>query len=681
MVNYTKILSNKRQMIPNMKKISMLLLLAAMLLCGCSQTAAEDTTEAPGTDTVAEETVPATVAPDGDPEDVTCKGSYTAAADDKVIATVGDAELTNWELQAWYWAEVAQYRQEQHEAAPDFSRSLDAQVCQIDDSVASWQQYFLREALNAWHSTQALLIQSREVPMKTEEAYQPNLENYEIYLTNMPATQYLYGYNAYYQPNTLHEAYLSALPETLKELAGEKGYAGTSEMASSAFGTSEEEVNSFADDYNRAYMYFTELTYDIEPSEEEIAAFYEENKASYTATGKYVDIRHILLVPDEITVEGVPQSVTVAADGAVTCSEESWAACEEEAQELLDYWLKKTKHTEATFAELANKNSEDSGTALDGGAYCGIRKGQLLEELDTWCFDAERQAGDTTILRSRFGVHILYFAAEMDIAYAEAEEDYYRERQTAILTEACEAYPMEVDYSAIVLGTAEGTVSASDILYPDVAHERYPEVPLYLQQDYPTTMYGGYKIRTNGCGITSFAMLASYMADDELTPPEMCARYGNYSHSNGTDGMLFNYEPAVLGFYLKEKTYDPRVAKAALEEGHLVISIQHKGYWTSGGHYIVLESINEDGMVQVRDSNIYNYGKLPAHLQDLHTWGSITGAGSGFWIYEYKITSIPACNRCGSREAITDSLLTQDYTCEKCTPALLRRSTYLNIGE
>ena len=50
-------------------------------------------------------------------------------------------------------------------------------------------------------------------------------------------------------------------------------------------------------------------------------------------------------------------------------------------------------------------------------------------------------------------------------------------------------------------------------------------------------------------------MLASYMADDELTPPEMCARYGNYSHKNGTDGMIFNYEPAVMGFYLRKKTY------------------------------------------------------------------------------------------------------------------------------
>lgn len=672
-----------------MKKKHIALLLAlSLLLSGCGKEAPlpETETSTAAETTVPVETIPVTIPPDGDPEDVTCKGSYTAdVSGSTVVATVGGAELTNAQLQVWYWAQAAQYRQEQHETAPDFDRPLDTQVCEIDDSVASWQQYFLREALNAWHSAQALVLQSEEVPMPTEEAYQPNLKNYEIYLTDIPAVKYLYGFNEYYQPNTMHQAYLDTLSDTLNDLAGEKGYSGAAAMAKEAFGASERELTAYARLYNLGYMYFTSLSYYIEPTEDDLAAFYSENAGAYAADGKTVDIRHILLVPDQVLVESensdelvTVDPVEVAADGTVTCSEAAWAACEQEAQELLEYWQKKTKETEATFGELANKNSEDQGTALDGGAYHGLTKGQLIPQLDAWCFDEARQTGDTTILRSEYGVHILYFAGSTDNAYADAEEDYYRRQQNAILTGACEAYPMEVDYSAITLGTAEGTVAAGDILYPDIAHERFPEVPLYLQQDYPTTKYGGFKITTNGCGITSLAMLASYMADDELTPPEMCARYGSYSHANGTDGMIFNYEPAVLGFYLREKTYEPSVARAALEEGQLVISIQHPGYWTRGGHYIVCESITEDGLVQVRDSNIYNYGKLHAHKDDLHKWGNITANGSGYWIYEDKITYIPACTRCGTDEAITDSLLTADYTCHKCQPAMLRRNTYLN---
>ena len=652
-----------------MKKRSIaLLLLAALLFSGCQKS--PGSTEAESTAVVeTTEEATATVPADGDPNDVTCKGSYTADVSSSVIATAGDGKLTNGELQVWYWAEVAQYAQEEHENAPDFSLPLDTQVCSIDDSVASWQQYFLREALDAWHSARALILQSEQVPMPREEAYQPNLVNYETYLTDIPATKYLYGYNEYYQLNTLHEAYLNALPETLDALAEQKGYADAADMAKNVFGTTEEELKAYADAINRGYMYYTAMSYYIEPTEEELTAFREENVGENAQTGSYADIRHILLIP----AEG-----SAAADGTVTASEEAWLACEEEAQKLLKDWQKDRRCSEYTFAELAVKHSQDTGTALDGGAYRQITKGQLMDVLDAWCFDPARVAGDTAVIRSAWGVHILYFAQSELISDAEAERDYYRRQQTAIIEEAREAHPMTVDYGAITLGTAEGTVAAGEILYPDIAHERFPEIPLYLQQDYPKTMYGGFKITTNGCGITSMAMLASYMADDELTPPEMCARYGNYSHRNGTDGMIFNYEPAVMGFYLREKTYDPRVAKAALEEGQVVISIQHPGYWTRGGHYIVCESITEDGLVQVRDSNIYNYGKLIAHKDDLHKWGNITANGSGFWIYEDKITYIPACSRCGTDETITDQLLTEDYLCEKCQPALLRRDTYLH---
>ena len=252
------------------------------------------------------------------------------------------------------------------------------------------------------------------------------------------------------------------------------------------------------------------------------------------------------------------------------------------------------------------------------------------------------------------------------------------ENQAQLIADARKNYPAKIDYEAITLSGEKAELSFADVLYPDIAHERFPEIPLYLQQDYGTTMYGGHKLSSNGCGITSLSMLASYMTDTELTPPEMCARYGTYSHRNGTDGMIFIYEPPVLGFYLREKTYEPPIAKAALEEGQIVISVQHNGYWTRGGHYIVLEKINEDGTIQVRDSNIFNYGRISSHSQDSHTWGSITSAGSGYWIFEDKITTIPACSRCGDPESIVEGLFTGDYHCRKCEPALLRRNTYLS---
>jgi len=662
------------------KRWFFLVLTMILLLCGCKQTVVE---QAAQTQPI-QETVPAATVPaDGNPDDVTCKGNYTGAAADAVVATVGGSRLTNEQLSVWYWAQVAQYRQEKHDPAPDFDLPLEEQVCEIDDSVNSWQQYFLKRALSAWHTSQALIRHSEEIPLIFEEAHQPDPGNIENYMTGMPATEVLYGYHSHYRPNSMHQAYLDTIPQTLKALSREKGYADIQIMASESFGASEGALEEVAASWNRGYMYFTHLSHGIEPTEAELSDFYEQFDTTGVENGISVDFRQILLLPGEMVLENQktkqePVEVTVASDGKVTCAEEIWAACEADAQKLLKEWNKKDRGTEATFGEYARKYSRDPGTTVNGGRYQKIRKGQMTKVLDDWCFDPVRQTGDTAVLRSEYGIHILYFSGSSSIAREEAEREYHRQQQKALLTQIREAYPMEVVYHAIALQGAEGSVSAGELLYPDIAHERFPEMPLYLQQNYPTTRYGYYDIRISGCGICCFAMVASYLTDEEFTPPELCARYGRYSHKSGTDGMIYNYESSGLGFYLREKSYDARVAKKALEEGHVVISVQLAGYWTRGGHYIVCERINEDGTVQVRDSNLFNYGNIRGHKLDAHSWGSITSTNAGYWIFEKKVTRIPACTRCGDPEGVTESLLQSAYICEKCGPAIVRRDTYLN---
>ena len=224
-------------------------------------------------------------------------------------------------------------------------------------------------------------------------------------------------------------------------------------------------------------------------------------------------------------------------------------------------------------------------------------------------------------------------------------------------------------------------MTASDLLYPDVGHQRYPEAQLYLQQDYPTTMYGAYRIVTHGCGITTMAMLATYMSDTELTPPEMCRRYGGYCYDHGTDGSLFVVAPAQMGFYLKKKTFEWREARDAMREGYVVVCVQTKGYWTRGGHYLLLEKMFDDDVIQVRDSNIYNYGKLEGHKTDRFDFSTVVPSGTAYWIFEKKIVTIPACARCGgTEEGAPGALLTEDYLCEKCAAALARRGTYLEYS-
>ena len=110
----------------NTKRYLAAALCAVMLLegltgCGKKPPVKTETT-APSTAETTQPTVPTPMPQDGNPGDVTCKGSYTADSVNAsaVVATVGNEQLTNGQLQVYYWMEVASYRHAAHETAPDF---------------------------------------------------------------------------------------------------------------------------------------------------------------------------------------------------------------------------------------------------------------------------------------------------------------------------------------------------------------------------------------------------------------------------------------------------------------------------------------------------------------------------------------------------------------------------------
>lgn len=646
-----------------MKKILCFLLTGAALLsifsgCGGAQPESVEQSPAPSEEAYY-------VAPDGNPEDVTCKGSYLGEPDpDTVVARCGSGRLTQKTLQALYSLEVLGYLDAGKEPLPDPSLPLSQQPCPLDDTVKTWQQYFLAQALSTWHSAQALCNTAQVSGLPVEEAFQPNLDNYEEYMTGMPATKYMYRYESSYSPNSMHQAFLDGLEDLLSTLASEKGYSSSDALAGQELHTTLDALLEAAKLYNTGYMYLTTMEEHLLPSEEEQESFYRANKDSFSSvTGRYADIRHILLKVNP------------------TATEEGWASSQTAAEQMLKGWKEAYRSGEGSFAQLAHDKSDDTGSKLQGGLYWHIQKGDLIPELDNWVFDPQRQAGDTTVLRTEQGFHLLYYAGGDTRSVAQAQDALVCEKLRNFVQSCRDQYPIRVDYASIVLSEdpqAGRGITYSDILYPDVAHERFPEVPLYLQQDYGNFRYGNYPLRTYGCGITSLAMLSSYMTDTELTPPIMCQRYGQYCSAWGTDYMIFRYEPPAMGYYLREQVFDPDLAYKALQDGYIVISCQQKGYWTKTGHYIVLEKMDEKG-VQVRDSNIYNYSRIPAHKEDRHEWSSITGASVSFWIFDKKPVRSELCARCGSPEKFSSTILVSHYVCKRCSDALVRRNFYLGL--
>ena len=109
---------------------------------------------------------PATSPADGNPDDATCKGSYTVSAEqiadhmDVVVATAGSQELTNAQLQIYYWLEVqnflGNYGSYISYFGLDYTQPMDTQICGLSETGMTWQQYFLASALADWHNYAAL---------------------------------------------------------------------------------------------------------------------------------------------------------------------------------------------------------------------------------------------------------------------------------------------------------------------------------------------------------------------------------------------------------------------------------------------------------------------------------------------------------------------------------------------
>ncbi len=76
--------------------------------------------------------------------------------------------------------------------------------------------------------------------------------------------------------------------------------------------------------------------------------------------------------------------------------------------------------TEALYAELAVKYSYAAGSASTGGLYEDVMLDEMVESFEDWCYDESRTAGDTGIVESDYGYHIMYFVGDGREAWAAA---------------------------------------------------------------------------------------------------------------------------------------------------------------------------------------------------------------------------------------------------------------------
>lgn len=155
-------------------------------------------------------------------------------------------------------------------------------------------------------------------------------------------------------------------------------------------------LSSFGDDVVSAWLQDSRKAGDMDVLDDE-----DNSRLSVVL---YVD-EHI---SDDYTV-AVRHILIKASDDA------GFADAKKKAEDILAEW-KAGEATEASFGELAAQYSED-GNAADGGLYTDIYQGQMVANFDAWCFDESRKPGDTGIVLTDYGYHVMYFVENEGLSY------------------------------------------------------------------------------------------------------------------------------------------------------------------------------------------------------------------------------------------------------------------------
>ena len=287
--------------------------------------------------------------------DVNYKNQYTTSdfwsklAKNQVVATMGDYELTNGQLQVFYWMQVydlLNYYVEQYgEYAVyylgiDLEKPLSEQAYKADSNM-TWEQYFLEDALYAWHRYQALADEAKKVGYQMPAEYQKNF---------------------------------AEMRSSMEKSAKDSGFESVDAMLQADLGSTVtfDDYYSYMEMYYLGNLYFSDLTSKLVFTDAELDAFYEKNKESLEQYGitkdgsLLVDFRNIYVKP----------IATKDENGNSVVTDEAWNDCLVKAQAIMDT-LQGTELNEETFAALAKIKSEDKNSASNGGLYQYVSKNDL----------------------------------------------------------------------------------------------------------------------------------------------------------------------------------------------------------------------------------------------------------------------------------------------------------------
>lgn len=168
-------------------------------------------------------------------------------------------------------------------------------------------------------------------------------------------------------------------------------------------------------------------------------------------------------------------------------------------------------------------------------------------------------------------------------------------------------------------------------------HKEYIAGYIYFNQGDSAWNQNGYCIAKAGCGPTSMAVVITSLTGKWVTPLDTAIwgyQHGFYSREGSAHEMI-PAMAAAYGLRCQGVGTDYQAIKKALKAGKPVVCLMGPGYFTRGGHFMVLVAINNNDCVTVADVGSRTRSAYKYRLADVIAQSKGASAGGPFWVMSY----------------------------------------------
>lgn len=168
-------------------------------------------------------------------------------------------------------------------------------------------------------------------------------------------------------------------------------------------------------------------------------------------------------------------------------------------------------------------------------------------------------------------------------------------------------------------------------------HKEYIAGYIYFNQGDSAWNQNGYCIAKAGCGPTSMAVVITSLTGKWVTPLDTAIwgyQHGFYSREGSAHEMI-PAMAAAYGLRCQGVGTDYQAIKKALKAGKPVVCLMGPGYFTRGGHFMVLVAIDNNDCVTVADVGSRTRSAYKYRLADVIAQSKGASAGGPFWVMSY----------------------------------------------